>query len=256
MTLASLEGLVTDDQGAPLPGARVDLKNVDTGYSYSAVTRVDGTFIISGVEAGKYDAQVSMTGFNTASRKGMTFNVGSQVRVDFKLTTEAIREEVTVQAEAPIVEVTKSEISSVVGRKEIDDLPVITRSFAQLATLKPGVSGSGNDLRAGAQPSGSSEVLVDGVSNEFGYYNVMRSDLPADAIQEFRVLVNQFGAEYGNATAMVLQAITRSGTNEFRGEPMPSPAMKPSTPRTTLRATWKKRITPKTASAAFSGDRS
>ena len=217
VTLASLEGIVADDQGSPLPGARVDLKNVDTGYSYSAITRADGTFVISGVEAGKYDAQVSLGGFNTVSRKGMTFNVGSRIRLDFKLTTEALKEEVTVQAEAPIVEVTKSEISSVVGRKEIDDLPVISRSFSQLALTKPGVSGSGTDIRAGAQPAGSSEVLVDGVSNEFGYYNTMRSDLPADAIQEFRVLVNQFGAEYGNATAMVLQAITRTGTNEFRG---------------------------------------
>lgn len=217
VTLATFEGTVTDDQGTALPGARVELRNVDTGYTYSALSRADGGFIISGIEAGKYDIQVSMSGFSPASRLGLTLNVGSRIRLDFKLTTEALKEEVTVQAQAPIVEVTKSEISSVVGRKEIDDLPMITRSFAELALTKPGVAGSATDIRAGAQPAGSSEVLVDGVSNEFGYYNTMRSDLPADAIQEFRVLINQFGAEYGNATAMVLHAITRSGTNEYRG---------------------------------------
>jgi hypothetical protein len=220
VTLATFEGAVTDEEGAGLPGAKVDIKNVDTGFAYSTVTRADGSFIISGIEAGKYDVRVAITGFTVATRKGITFNVGSRIRLEFKLATEALKEEITIQAEAPIVEVTKSEISSVVGRKEIDDLPMITRSFAELATTKPGVySGYGDrdGLRGGGQPSGSSEVLVDGVSNEFGYYNVMRSNLPADAIQEFRVLVNQFGAEYGNATAMVLHAITRSGTNQYRG---------------------------------------
>jgi hypothetical protein len=217
VTLVTFTGTVTDEEGGELPGATVNLRNVDTGYTYSSMTRSDGTFIISGIEAGQYEAQVSLTGFTTAIRRGMTFNVGARVSLDFQLSTAAVEESVTVTAEAPIVEVTKSEISSVVGRDEIDDLPVISRQFSHLAALKAGVAGGGDDLRGGAQPTGSSEVLVDGVSNEFAWYNLQRSDLPADAIQEFRVLVNQFGAEYGNATAIVMAAITRSGTNDFKG---------------------------------------
>lgn len=217
-TLATFQGRVIDDEGGPLPGAAVELKNIETGYSYSAVTRQDGTFIISGIEPGIYEAHVSMTGFTTSIRRGMTFNVGASISIDFRLTQAALEEEILVQAETPIVEVTKSEISSVVGRMEIDDLPVISRQFSQLARFKAGVTGGGDtDLRGGGQPAGSSEVLVDGVSNEFAWYNVQRSDLPADAIQEFRVLVNQFGAEYGNATALVLHAVTRSGTNDYKG---------------------------------------
>jgi len=217
VTLASFLGRVVDQEGGPLPGAAIDLENMDTGYVYSALSREDGSFIISGIEPGIYEARVSMTGFTTSIRQGMTFNVAARVSLDFTLTPATIQEEVTVIGESPIIEVTKSEISSVVGRKEIDDLPVISRQFSQLASLKAGVAGGGDDLRGGGQPAGSSEVLVDGVSNEFAWYNVQRSDLPADAIQEFRVLVNQFGAEYGNATALVLMAITRSGTNEFKG---------------------------------------
>jgi len=215
--LATFEGVVTDPEDAGLPGAEVSLKNIETGYSYATVTRPDGQFLFSGIEPGPYELTVKLSGFNGHVRKGLTLNVGARISLTIKLTPATVEQEVTVIADAPLVEVTKSEISSVVGRKEIDDLPVVSRSFAQLAILKAGTSGSSTDIRSGAQPGGSSEVLVDGVSNEFHYYNTMRSDLPADAIQEFRVLVNQFGAEYGNATAVVLHAITRSGTNEFKG---------------------------------------
>jgi hypothetical protein len=215
--LATFEGVVTDPEDAGLPGAEVSLKNTETGYSYAAVTRPDGQFLFSGIEPGQYELTVKLAGFNGHVRKGLTLNVGARISLTIKLTPATVEQEVTVVADAPLVEVTKSEISSVVGRKEIDDLPVVSRSFTQLAILKAGTAGSGSDIRSGAQPGGSSEVLVDGVSNEFHYYNTMRSDLPADAIQEFRVLVNQFGAEYGNATAVVLHAITRSGTNEFKG---------------------------------------
>ncbi len=215
--LVTFMGSVTDNENNVLPGASVTLKNTETGYSYSTTTRPDGRFMLSGIEPGKYDCEVRLDGFTTQIRKGMTFNIGARIELNFQLTPSPIQQEVTVVAEAPLIEVTKSDISSIVGRKEIDDLPVITRSFANLAMLKPGTAGSGSDIRAGAQPGGSSEVIVDGVSNEFSWYNTMRSDLPADAIQEFRILVNQFSAEYGNATAAVLHAITRSGTNEFRG---------------------------------------
>ncbi|OGN96482.1 MAG: hypothetical protein A2Y89_03230 [Chloroflexi bacterium RBG_13_51_18] len=223
VTLAALQGTVTDEENAPLPGAEINLKNIESGYSYSALTRPDGTFRISGIDPGKYEVDVSLSGFTTAIRKGVTFNVGANITLDFKLKQASVLEEVLVEAEAPIIEVTKSEISSVTGRKEIDELPLLDRSFTQLALLNAGVTGASaqtygwDSLRAGAQPQGSSEVRVDGVSNEFAYYNVQRSDLPADAIQEFRTLVNQFSAEYGHASAIVVSAITRSGTNQFRG---------------------------------------
>jgi len=215
--LATFEGVVTDNENSGLPGAAVSLKNSETGYSYASVTRPDGRFLFGGIEPGQYEFTVKLDGFNSYFQKGLTLNVGASVSLTIKLTPATLEEQVTVVAEAPLVEVTKSEISSVVGRKEIDDLPMVSRSIAQLAILKAGTAGSGSDIRSGAQPGGSSEVLVDGVSNEFHYYNTMRSEIPADAIQEFRVLVNQFGAEYGNATAVVMHAITRAGTNQFQG---------------------------------------
>ena len=216
-TLVTFDGSVTDDKGDVLPGASVNLKNIEAGYTYSAVTRSSGRFIILGIEPGQYEVEVSLSGFVTQIRRGMTFTVGARITVNFQLGIATVEEKIEVIAESPLIEVTKSEISSVISRREIDDLPVLSRNFAQLATLKAGTAGGDDDIRGGGQPAGSSEVLVDGVSNEFAWYNVQRSNLPMDAIQEYRVLINQFGAEYGNATAIVLVAITKSGTNEFKG---------------------------------------
>ena len=136
--LVTFEGLVTDAENSPLPGASVNLKNMDSGYSYSALTKDNGRFIISGIDPGRYEVEVSLTGFTKQIRRGMTFNVGARITLDFKLALSSIEETVEVIAEAPLVEVTKSEVSAVVGRKQIDDLPVVSRSFSQLALLQPG----------------------------------------------------------------------------------------------------------------------
>jgi hypothetical protein len=170
-----------------------------------------------GIEPGQYEVEVSLTGFKKEVRRGMTFNVGAKITLNFKLAQSAIEETVTVTAEAPLIEVAKSAVSSVVGRREIDDLPIVTRSFTQLALLQPGTSGSSTDIRGSGGTSGSGNIIIDGVSDKFTWYNTQRSDIPEDAIEEFRVLVNQYGAEYGDAAGVIVHAITKSGTNEFRG---------------------------------------
>ncbi|MBN1221652.1 MAG: TonB-dependent receptor [Candidatus Aminicenantes bacterium] len=219
-TLVTLQGVITDEDGAPLPGTTITVKNVETGYVYHATSRADGSYIISGMEAGKYECLVSLSSFASELRRGMTFNIGAKLSVDFVLKPAALEEEVTVTAESPMVEVTKSEISGVVNREEIDNLPLLDRNFADLSILQAGVqtdpSWEGN-ARSNALPWGMEEILVDGVSNEEGISNGPNTTIPVDAVQEFRVLTNQFAAEYGSAAGMLRSAITRSGTNEFRG---------------------------------------
>lgn len=212
-TLVTLEGIVADEEGVVLPGATVTARSMDTGYELSAVTRADGSFIISGIQPGKYELEVSLDGFTTQKREGLTLAVGAKLKIDFSLTQVTVEEEVTVTAESPMVEVTKSEISSVVDRQKIEDLPLLNRNFADLTIMKAGVLGG----RSNAMPTGMEEVLVDGMSNENIIQNTNRLEVPADAIQEFRIMTNQFEAEFGNASGMVRTAITRSGTNEFKG---------------------------------------
>jgi hypothetical protein len=212
-TLVTLEGTVTDEQGSPLPGATITAKNTETGYSKSATTKEDGRYIISGLVAGPYECEVAIPGFATEIRKGMTFSIGGRWTIDFKLKAAAIEEEVTITAQSPMVETTKSEVSGVVDRIKIDSLPLLDRDFGALTLIKAGVAGD----RSNAQPAGSEDILTDGVSNEWVGTNAVHMSVPADAIQEFRVMTNQYEAEYGNASGMVRSALTRSGTNEYHG---------------------------------------
>ena len=212
-TLVTLDGVITDEQGSALPGATLTVKNVETGYTYSTSSRPDGSYILSGIQPGKYEIEVSLPGFKTQKRLGMTFSVGARLTIDFTLAAATIEEEVVVTAESPMVEVTKSEVSKVIDRTKIEDLPILDRNFGSLALMKAGVQGT----RSNAQPGGSEEIIVDGVSDEWVGRNTQRSSIPADAIQEFRVMTNQYQAEFGNASGMIWSAITRSGTNEFRG---------------------------------------
>lgn len=212
-TLVTLEGIISDEQGSALPGAAVVLKNAETGYTYSATSRPDGQYVISGIQPGKYEMEVSLQGFKTQKRLGLIFNVGARLKIDLALAPAAIEEEVTVTAAAPMVEVTRSEVSKVIDRSKIEDLPLLDRNFGDLVMMKAGVQGS----RSNALPAGSEEIIVDGVSNEWVGTNRQRSNIPADAIQEFRVITNQYQAEYGNSSGMVWTAVTRSGTNEFKG---------------------------------------
>jgi len=216
-TLVTLEGTVTDEQGTPLPGATVAAKNTGTGYTKSATTKEDGRFILSGLVAGPYECEVTIPGFATEIRKGLTFAVGARATIDFVLKQTAIAEEVVITAQSPMVETTKSEISGVVDRLKIDSLPLLDRDFSALTLIKAGVAAEGGAVRSNAQPYGSEDILTDGVSNEWVGTNEVNMSVPADAIQEFRVMTNQYEAEYGNASGMVRSAITRSGTNEIRG---------------------------------------
>jgi len=212
-TVVTVEGTVTDEEGSPLPGATVTARNAETGYVHSSITQPDGRYIISGIMPGKYEIEVTLSGFATQVRRGLTFAVGAKLTIDFTLVPAAIEEEVTVTAEAPMVEVTKSEIGSVVERDKIDALPLLDRDWADLTLLKAGTQ----DGRTSAQPASMGELLLDGIPNELTAANAPRIDIPADAIQEFRVVTNMFAAEFGNASGLLRSAITRSGTNNFRG---------------------------------------
>ncbi len=186
--LVILEGTVTDEEGRALPGAALTLRNVETGYVLSTTTRSDGRYIISGIRPGKYECEVNLTGFGTHLRRGVTFSIGARLTIDFTLKLVTIEEMITVTAESPMVEVTKSEIGSVVSRDKIDDLPLYNRGFGDLQIMKAGVQYG----RANAQPRGSGETIVDGVSIEWVGTGSLRTTIAADAIQEFRIITTNF----------------------------------------------------------------
>ena len=177
-TLVTLFGYVYETDGNPLPGATITAENLDTGYEYNTVSHDDGRYIISRIQPGQYKMKVEMSGFTAEEKQKMTFNVGAKLKIDFHLQLAKIEEEVIVSAKVPLIEITKAEISSIVGRSEIEDLPLKGRDYTELIKLQPGVQ----ETTANGQPWASDEIILDGVSNTRNMEKDSRSNIPADAI--------------------------------------------------------------------------
>jgi hypothetical protein len=219
-TTAMVQGVVRDSSHAALPGVTITLRDQHTGFVRTAVTDRGGAYVLPYVPPGTYDLTAELAGFKTLKREALRFEVGQELTLDLTLELSPVVETVTVRAEAPLVETTKSALDRVVTRDQIDGLPLAGRQAASLAMLAPGVVPRGSieePVTGGGQPRGSGETLVDGVSNEMMAVNSIRSNVPPDAIREFQVLTTQYAAEFGNASGVILNTVTRSGTNELHG---------------------------------------
>ena len=220
-TTATLQGVVRDASRAVLPGVAVTLRDVNTGFARTTTTDRTGAYVLSYVPAGRYELIIELSGFKSQKRETLRFEVGQELTIDATLELAGVAETITVREAAPVVEPTKSAVDLVVTREQIDSLPLSGRQASSLALLAPGVVQRGTDtgepVTTGGQPRGSGEMLVDGVSNELMATNSIRSNAPPDAIQEFQVLTSQYQAEFGNASGVILNTITRSGTNALHG---------------------------------------
>jgi Carboxypeptidase regulatory-like domain/TonB dependent receptor len=220
-TTSMVQGTVRDPSHAVLPGATVTLRELSTGLVRTATTDRTGRYVLSLVPAGSYELTVELAGFKTLKREGLRFEIGQEPTIDATLEVSTVAETVTVRGDSPLVTTTKSSVDQVISREQIDSLPLTARQASSLALLVPGVfqRGTSTEEPAGSagQPRGSGETLIDGVSNEAMAVNSIRSNAPPDAVQEFQVLTNQYGAEFGNASGLILNTLTRSGTNDLHG---------------------------------------
>jgi hypothetical protein len=219
-TTASLQGTVRDASGAVLPGVTVTVRSSQTGFTRTAVTEADGGYYISYLPVGRYDVTVELAGFQTQTREDLRFEIGQEATLDFTLPVAGVAETVTVTTETSPVETTKTTVDNVIKREQLDLLPISGRNASNLAMLAPGVVPRGSTeepVTSEGQPRGSGEALLDGVSNKLVLINSIRSNAPPDSVEEFQVLTSQFAAEFGNASGIVLNTITRSGTNQLQG---------------------------------------
>ena len=219
-TTATVQGVVRDTSEAVLPGAAITVRSPDTGLTRTAITQADGRFYVASLPVGQYNVTAELTGFQRQIQSGVRLEVGQEATLDFTLAVASVKEVVTVTAAPPVIETTKTTIDQVVRREQLDLLPISGRTAANLALLAPGVvpqSALGEPVTGGAQPRGSIEILVDGVSNKGIALGNVRSNPPPDAVEEFGVLTGQYSAEFGNASGLVLNTITRSGTNRLQG---------------------------------------
>jgi Carboxypeptidase regulatory-like domain len=223
---AELVGKVTDSQGAVLPGVAVVVTNEDTGVYRELVTGPEGSYSVSHVVPGRYRISAQLSGFRSLNRRGIVLAVGVTTTLDLILEVGELAETVTVTAESPLVDVTSAEIGGHISSEEITDLPAGNRSYMAFVGTVPGAqfvptTGFLNDtMLANGQPAAANNVMFDGAGNvdDLRGSNVGGQARTAnEAIQEVQVLTNQFDAEFGRASGAVINAVTKSGTNQLRG---------------------------------------
>lgn len=216
----TIVGLVTDEEGNAIPGASVTAKNVQTGLTQSTVTNERGFFRLERLPRGIYNVTAELEGFQTVTQEGIELASGAEVNLTFKLKIGKIEEAITVVATTPLVETTRAAVSNVITEKQVMDLPMLNRNFFQLVYISPGATpGAG---RAGysitGQRGSSNQVTIDGITNDdIGTAANDTLTLPPEAIQEFRLISNNFSAEYGRNTGGILNVSMKSGTNELHG---------------------------------------
>jgi outer membrane receptor for ferrienterochelin and colicin len=214
-------GRVTDESDRPVAGAAVSARNVRTSQTRTAPSDAEGLFRLVELPVGAYEFTVSAPGFATEVRTGVQLQIGQQSALDFHLKVAAVAETVTVQAEAPIVETTKSAIGANVTTRQIDELPLPERNFENLIFLTPGittnVTGEGTTISSSGSNGASNTFLIDGLSNDQDALGDTRGDYSPDAIGEFEVLSSQYDAQYGQASGAIINVLTRSGTNDLHG---------------------------------------
>src|ERR1700680_4469053 len=235
---ATLSGTVTDQSGGVVPQATISIKNVATGITRSNTTSAAGFYSAPNLLPGIYEVKVEAQGFTSKIQTGVNLTVGEQQLLNFTLQVGQMSQTVEVSTEAPNVDLAASTISAVVSSATVRELPLNGRSWTDLATLQPGVNsiqtqpdfaagpdrgkrGFGNQLTIdGARPQ-QNNYRLDGVSmNDYDNSapgSVLGGDLGVDAIQEFSVLTSNYSADYGRTAGGVVNAITRSGTNQFHG---------------------------------------
>jgi hypothetical protein len=231
-----IDGQVTDQSSGVLPGVTIEVTNVGTNDTRAAATGTDGLYTIPQLAPGKYKVTASLAGFKTVVRDGITVNVNQTSRVDLQLEVGAQEETITVTSDAPLVETRQATLGVVIDQRQVVDLPLNGRNFAQLGTLIPGVvappsalggqsgdatpGGFGNttgSFNVNGMRNQSNNFLLDGASNNDTFNTGFVLRPPPDAIQEFKILTHSFGAEYGRNAGSVVNVVTRSGTNEWHG---------------------------------------
>ena len=217
-----VSGTVRDSTGGVLPGATLVLVNIETGVERTSVTNETGRFRIPAVPAGAYTLTVSLDGFATVQRAGLTLEVGQVLAVDVALPPAGVSQEVTVTADAPVIEPGRTQTGAVVSRTEIENLPSNGRDFLSFSTQVAGVtgqqmSGQGSGISFNGQRARSNNISVDGVDANGALNGNTRLTLSQEAVREFQVVTSQFAPEFGRAAGGLVNIVSRSGTNDFRG---------------------------------------
>ncbi|MGC1254468.1 MAG: carboxypeptidase-like regulatory domain-containing protein, partial [Candidatus Acidiferrales bacterium] len=223
-TNASLRGTVTDQSGGIVVGAKVTLTNVGTGIARRTTSSNDGSYLFDLVQVGKYKLAVEKSGFATFEQAGIVLELNQYGRLDVSLKVGQSAQTVEVTGNVAQVDTTSAVLGKVEDQRMINDLPLADRDTLQLGLLQAGVfspdpdDGSGNPFSVSGQRSESLTFLLDGGNNtDFLGNNIVVNPNP-DAVEEFKILTNNYDAQYGRTSGGIVNQVTKSGTNDFHGD--------------------------------------
>ncbi len=228
-SLAQLNGTILDSSGGAVAKASIALREVNTNRSYNATSADNGFYAIPELPPGQYELNVSAPGFAPYTQTGIILRVGQTATVDVSMKLRAAAEKIVVTTEVQQIEPTRTEVSQVIETHQIDSLPISGRLFTDFALLTPGVATSRTSLGStftefevtqisfAGMRSFSNEITVDGGDFVNSISGVQRSTPPQESVQEFRVVNNSFGSEYGRALGGIVNIVTKSGSNDLHG---------------------------------------
>jgi Carboxypeptidase regulatory-like domain len=228
----SISGTVTDPAGRVIPRTAVVALNVETGVRTTTVTNADGFYSFPSLPVGHYTVQIQANGFSRFEEKGLVLNVDSALRVDARLQVSSVAETITISASAAQVDTQSTQMGELIGGKEMQTLPLNGRDYTELMALQPGVvptsTSTINSYTPGRNSEGTLSIsggrpnangfMVNGGNTQEAMENGTSVVPNLDSIAEFRILTNNFDAEYGHYSGGVINVVTKSGTNEFHGD--------------------------------------
>ncbi len=234
----SISGAVRDDSGAPIPGTTVIIRNIETGLERKTVTDDAGRYADFSIAVGKYEVSAEKEGFNAQRKTGIDLVVGQTVTVDLKLPVGEVKQAITVEEAPSPVSLSTQQISGLVSERQVKDLPLNGRSYDELVTLNPGIVNYTSERSGGVGTSNSSVGNMFAVSGRRPQENLFLLNgveytgasvidntpggasgqlLGVDAVREFNVVTDTYGAEYGKRPGAQVSIVTASGSNDLHG---------------------------------------
>src|SRR6185437_5775684 len=211
--------------GAVVPGASVEIKNLDTNVSRTLTTDETGRFVALALQPGNYSVTVSKQGFATAEAPRLELTVGQALKIPVAMKISGVEARVTIAA--PTVDTVKTESSTTLNERAVNSTPILGRKFEDLLTLTPGVSitqgPDGDEINFAGQRGIFNNVSLDGGDYNNGFFGEQLGgqraaiDIPLDAVKEFQVVATGANAEFGRTAGGIINVITKSGTNDVHG---------------------------------------
>ncbi|MEK7406191.1 MAG: TonB-dependent receptor, partial [Acidobacteriota bacterium] len=221
--LATVTGVVTDSANALVPGVALTIRNVETNITREMATSPTGDYTITNLAPGTYEVKAAMAGFRSYRRAGVVLQVGQVLRLDIQMELGAVTESVTVSTAPPTLNTESGTIKGdVIVHEEIQELPLDGRDFTDLAYFVPGVvpkaqGGQGSAMNVNGARATNTNFYVDGFNNRNARGAAAQVRPNIDALQEFKMEVSGFSAEYGRMAGGILNMVLRSGTNDHHG---------------------------------------